>query len=40
MGRIGLRGGIISRVGFIVGKVEIGVLIVVVLVLTKLFLKR
>jgi len=31
-------GGIISRVGFMVGKVKIGVLIVVVLV--KLFLRR
>jgi len=40
MGRIGLIGGIISRVGFIVGKVEIGVLMVVVLVLVKLVLRR
>ena len=40
MGRIGLIGGIISRVGFIVGEVEIGVSMVVVLVLAKLFLRR
>ena len=40
MGRTGLIGGIISRVGFIVGEVEIGVLMVVVLVLAKLFLRR
>ena len=40
MGRTGLIGSIISRVGFIVSKVEIGVLIVVVLVLVKLFLRR
>ena len=40
MGRIGLIGGIISRVRFIVSKVKIGVLIVVVLVLMKLFLRR
>ena len=40
MGRMGLVGGIISRVGFIVGKVKIGVSIVVVLVLIKLFLRR
>jgi len=31
-------GGIVSRVGFIVGEIEIGVLMV--LVLAKLFLKR
>ena len=40
MGKIGLIGGIISRVGFIVSEVEIGVSIVVVLVLAKLFLRR
>jgi len=33
-------GGIVSRVGFIVSEVEIGVLIVLVLVLAKLFLRR
>ncbi len=40
MSRMGLIGGIISRVRFIVNKVEIGVSIVVVLVLAKLFLRR
>ena len=38
MGRIGLIGGIISRVGFIVNEVKIRVLIVLVLI--KLFLRR
>ena len=38
MGRTGFVGGIISRVGFMVSEVEIGVLMV--LVLTKLFLRR
>ncbi len=38
MGRIGFIGGIISKVGFVVGEVEIRVLIV--LVLAKLFLRR
>ena len=38
MGRMGLMGGIISRVGFIVSKVKIRVLIVLVLI--KLFLRR
>ncbi len=33
-------GSIVSRVGFIVGEVKIGVLMVVVLVLAKLFLRR
>jgi len=46
MGGMGFIGGIISRVGFIVGKVKTGVLIVdykvrflMVLVLAKLFLE-
>ena len=38
MGRIGFIGGIISRVGFMVSEIKIGVLMV--LVLAKLFLKR
>jgi len=38
MGRIGFVGGIVSRVGFIVGKIKVGVLMVLVLV--KLFLRR
>ena len=36
--KMGYIGGIISRVGFMIGEVEIGV--VIVLVLVKLFLKR
>ena len=40
MGRTGFIGGIISRVGFIVGEIKIRVLMVVVLILAKLFLKR
>ena len=40
IGRIGFVGGIISRVGFIVSEVKIGVCIVLVLVLAKLFLRR
>ena len=39
VGRTGFV-GIVSRVGFIVGEIEIGVLVVVVLVLAKLFLRR
>ena len=38
MGRTGFIGGIVSRAGFMVGEVEIRVLIVLVLV--KLFLRR
>jgi len=38
MGKMGFIGNIVSRVGFIVGKVKIGVSIV--LVLAKLFLRR
>ena len=38
MGRMGFMGGIVSRVGFIVSKVKIRVLMV--LVLAKLFLRR
>jgi len=38
MGRMGFIGGIISRVGFMVNEIEVGVLMVLVLV--KLFLKR
>ena len=38
MGRIGFVGGIISRIGFIVSKIKIGVLIIVVL--AKLVLRR
>jgi hypothetical protein len=40
IGRAGFIGGIVSRVGFMVGKVKIGVSIVLVLVLAKLFLRR
>jgi len=38
MGRMGFMGGIVSRVRFMVGKVKIGVLMVLVLI--KLFLRR
>jgi len=38
MGRIGFLGGIISRVGFIVSKIKVRILMVLVLV--KLFLRR
>jgi len=38
MGRIGFISGIVSRAGFVVGKVKIRVLIILVLI--KLFLKR
>src|SRR6266702_1817446 len=39
---IGYIGGVISRVGFVAGEIEIGVLVVLVLVLilVKLFLRR
>ena len=38
MGRTGFIGGIVSRVGFIIGEIKVGVLMVLVLV--KLFLRR
>src|SRR6266702_1021711 len=40
--KMGCIGGVVSRVGFIAGEVEIGVLVVLVLVLilVKLFLRR
>jgi len=38
IGKTGFIGGIISRVGFIVGKIKVRVLMVLVLV--KLFLRR
>ena len=39
IGRTGFM-GIVSRVGFVVGEIKIRVLVVVVLVLAKLFLRR
>ena len=39
IGRMGFV-GIVSRVGFMVGKIKIRVLVVVILVLAKLFLRR